>query len=209
MSWKKRQLKKSSLYVILDKDICSEHLLTIAKKIINSGADIIQLRCKNSSSQEILRYAKILRGLSKNKSLFIVNDHIDVALACRADGVHLGQEDIPVEIAREIAGDNFLIGVSCHSLKQAKIAQKLGADYIGIGPMFPTVTKVKEPVIGLKILKEIKKNIIIPSFAIGGIDSKNISRIKKYGINRVAIGKAICKTQNIKKTVNGFKRLIN
>lgn len=208
MIWKRRQLKESRLYVILDKDICSGRLLTIAKKIIDSGADIIQLRYKYGSTKTILRYAKILRKLSKNRALFIVNDHIDVALASRADGVHLGQEDIPVEIARKIAGNNFLIGVSCHSLKQAKIAQQLGADYIGIGPIFPTATKVKEPVIGLKILKEIQKNIRIPFFVIGGIDLKNVARIKEYGINKVAIGKAICKARDINRTVNSFKTLL-
>ncbi|MBM3248924.1 MAG: thiamine phosphate synthase [Candidatus Omnitrophica bacterium] len=209
MSWKKRLLEKSSLYVILDKDICPQHFFTIAKKIINSGAGIIQLRCKNSPKRELLRYARALRKLSRNRALLIVNDHIDVALASRADGVHLGQEDIPVEIARRIVGNNLLIGVSCHSLKHAKIAQKLGADYIGIGPVFPTTTKVKEPAIGLKILKEIQKNIRIPSFAIGGIDLNNVVSIKERGISKVAIGKAVCKAKDIDKTVNSFKALLN
>jgi len=209
MSWKKRLLGKSSLYVILDKDICPQHLLAIAKKIINSGADIIQLRCKNSPKKEILRYAKALRKLSKNKSLLIVNDHIDVALASLADGVHFGQEDMPLEVARQIAGNNFLVGISCHSLKHAKIAQKQGADYIGIGPIFTTATKVKEPAIGLKVLKQIKKNIKIASFAIGGIDLKNVARVKQHGINKVAIGKAICEAENIESTVNRFKKLLN
>lgn len=206
---KRSLLKKSRIYAILDKDICSVGLLTTARRIIEAGVDIIQLRHKHGSTREVLGYAKILRKLSRNRSLFIVNDHIDVALASLADGVHLGQEDIPVKIARKIVGNNFLIGVSCHSLKNAKIAQEQGADYVGIGPIFPTTTKVKEPVIGVKILKEIQKNIKIPCFAIGGINLKNVSKIREYDISRIAVGKAICKTQNIKKTVNGFREILN
>lgn len=209
MIWKKRLLKKSKLYAILDKDLCAGNLLPIARKIIDSGVDIVQLRFKNGETKDILRFAKVLRRLSRNKALFIVNDHVDVALASGADGVHLGQEDMPIEIARRMAGDNFLIGASCHNLKQAKIAQKCGADYIGIGPMFATSTKVKEPVIGLKVLKEIKRSIRLPSFAIGGINLGNLPKIRQYGISTIAVGKAICQAQNIEERVSRFRKLLN
>ncbi|MDD2653660.1 MAG: thiamine phosphate synthase [Candidatus Omnitrophica bacterium] len=209
MIWKKRQLKKSRLYAILDKDLCGGNLLPLARKIIDSGVDIIQLRFKNGETRDILRFAKVLRRFSRNKALFIVNDHIDVALASGADGVHLGQEDTPIEIARKVVGDNFLIGVSCHNLRQAKIAQKCGADYVGIGPMFATSTKAKEPVIGLKVLKEIKRSIRLPSFALGGIHLGNLPKIRQYDINTIAVGKAICQAQDIEERVSRFKKLLN
>ncbi|MFH1655533.1 MAG: thiamine phosphate synthase [Candidatus Omnitrophota bacterium] len=209
MSWRKRQLKNSRLYVLLDSDICSRRLIEIAKQAIKAGADIIQLRLKDGSVKDRLRYAQILRRLTKGKSLFVVNDYIDVALASKADGVHLGQHDMPIEITRKILGKKILIGISCHSLKQAKEAQRKGADYIGIGPIFSTPAKPKAKAIGLKVLRRVKKNIRIPFFAIGGIDQKNIRQISDCGAKRVAVVRAVCKSNNINRTIKRFKILLN
>jgi len=209
MSWRKKRLRNSKLYVLLDSNLCSKDLARIASKVVNSGADVIQLRVKNSSVKDRLRYAQILRRLTKGKSLFIVNDYIDLALASGADGVHLGQEDLPIELARKILRKRMLIGISCHSLKQAKQAQRKGADYIGIGPIFSTPTKPESHPIGMNILSQIKKNIRIPYFAIGGINQKNLRQLSDCGVKRVAVVRAVCKSNNINKTVHQFKTLLN
>jgi thiamine-phosphate pyrophosphorylase len=208
MSWKKRLLRNSRLYVLLDDDLCRGNLVKIARKAINAGADIIQLRFKNGTVLDKLRLAKILRKLSRGKCLFVVNDDIDVALAVGADGLHLGQEDLPIELARKIFSRKLLIGISCHSLRQAKDAQRRGADYIGIGPIFATSAKPKLHPIGPKVLSQIKKNIRIPAFAIGGINQKNIKKITDLGVNRVVIGRAICKSKNIDKTIKRFRAFL-
>lgn len=209
MTSRRKRLKESALYVIIDKDVCQKKIINIARAAINSGADIIQLRCKNSSAREVLRYAKTLRGLTKGKSLFIINDHIDFALACGADGVHLGQDDLPADIARRIVGRKILIGVSCHNLKQAKLAEDNGADYVAIGPVFSTLTKPKEKPITTKVLSILKKNIKIPFFPIGGINQKNFKEILRYKIKRIAVIRAVCESKNIKKAVQGFKLSLN
>jgi thiamine-phosphate pyrophosphorylase len=208
MNWRRRQLRKSKLYIVLDKKICSNNLIEVARQVINAGSDIIQLRYKDGSVKEKLKYAKILRSLSKDKSLFIVNDDLDVAIASGADGVHLGQDDIPIAVARRILGKQMLIGISCHNLTQARKAQVKGADYIGIGPIFSTPLKPRRQPIGLKILSHLQKKIEIPFFAIGGINQKNIKEILNLNIKTVALIRAVCKSENINQTINNFKILL-
>ena len=209
MSWRKRLLRNSKLYLVLDKDTCSNRLMDIARKAVGCGTDIIQLRNKSGTVEDKIRQAKVLRRLTKDKSLFIVNDNIDVALASGADGVHLGQDDIPIEIARRIIGKKILIGVSCHNLNQAKEAQSKGADYIGIGPIFSTPTKPRTHSIGPKVLSEVKKSLKIPFFAIGGINQNNIKQVLDYNVKKVAVIRAVCKSKNINKTVNNLKSILN
>ncbi|MBM3251296.1 MAG: thiamine phosphate synthase [Candidatus Omnitrophica bacterium] len=208
MSWKERLLRNSRLYVLVDNDLCSGQLIKIARQAISAGADIIQLRFKNGFTIDKLRLAQIIRKLSLGKSLFIVNDHIDIALAVGADGVHLGQDDLPIEIARKILGRPMLIGISCHSLKQAKEAEHRGADYIGVGPVFLTSAKPKLHPIGPKVLAQIKKNIRIPFFAIGGIKQNNLKQILDCGVKKVVIGSAVCKSKTVNKTIQEFKKLL-
>ena len=167
MKSRKILLKRSLLYLITDK--------ARLPRLSLDAIGVIQLRNKLSAKSQVLRLAhKLAKRLSKTKTLFIVNDYIDIALLCGADGVHLGQEDIPLRQARKILGKDRIIGISCHSLAQALKAQKEGADYIGIGPIYATATKPEYRAVGLKVLRQLKDKIKVPYFAIGNIHQGNI-----------------------------------
>jgi thiamine-phosphate pyrophosphorylase len=170
-------------YVITSKD----HV-KIAAEACNGGARVIQYRDKNSSRQDMLEIADKIRQITKKfDSLFIVNDFIDIAHISGADGVHLGQDDIPVHRAREITPEGFIIGISTHSLEQAVEAEKEGADYIGIGPVFSTPTKKNYAPIGLSTVEEVLGIVNIPAVAIGGITLANIGYLIKIGVENVAM----------------------
>ncbi len=212
MKSKKELLKESRLHVIIDKDICGRRsLLEIADKIKNSGADIIQLRDKHTPKTSILKTALALRKLlSKYRLIFIINDYLDIAKIANCDGVHLGQLDSSAESARRILGKNKIIGVTCHNLKQAIDAQKMGADYIGIGPVFVTSTKPQNRnTISVDLLKKIKQDIKIPFFAVGGINKENIRQLSLNGVKRVAICSAICKAKNVAIETKKLSSMLN
>lgn len=128
---------------------------------------------------------------AENKAVFIVNDYIDIAMAVDADGVHLGQEDMPVEEARKIMGRNKIIGISTHNLKQALTAEKAGADYIGFGPVFYTKTKDAGSPRGIMALQEIRRHIKIPIVAIGGITPEKLNEVITAGAEAVAVASGI------------------
>lgn len=200
MKSKKRWLKGSRLYLIVDKKAAGRRSLSdIAKKAKYCGAGLIQLRDKESKKADILKEAFRLQKLLLNsKTLFIVNDYLDIAKLVDSDGLHLGQLDTSIEIARRVLGPDKIIGISCHNLKQAIQAQDKGADYIGIGPIFPTPTlpQIKKG-IGLSLIKDIKKKIKIPFFVIGNVNPHNINEILASGAKRVAICRAILQAKDI------------
>ncbi len=168
--------------------ITSGNHIKIAREACQSGARVIQYRDKSSSSKEMLEVSDKIREITNNfNSLFIVNDFIDIALLSGADGVHLGQDDVPLLRARKMTPDNFIIGISTHSLEQAINAEKAGADYIGIGPVFRTPTKEKYSPIGLSIVEEVIRSVKIPVVAIGGLDLDNIAELIKIGVENVAM----------------------
>ena len=161
---------------------------------------MLQLRDKISTKPDILKSALKFAGrLARSNTLFILNDHPDLALLSGADGVHLGQEDMPLEKARLILGKDKIIGVSCHNLRQALKAQKQGADYIGIGPIYASATKPDYKPIGLKVLKQLKGKIKIPYFAIGSINKSNIGKIVSSGARRVAVCRAAAEAKELLK----------
>lgn len=190
------------LYVILDRELLiGKDLVDIAKELISGGVDLIQYRDKISTQDEIIKNAEELRKLNFP---IIINDYPYIAKRVDALGVHLGQGDMDIKSARKILPDKT-IGRSTHNLKEAIQAQEDGADYIGIGPVFPTTTKKGAVPIGLEVLKEVAKKIDIPVFAIGGITLDNIDSVLATGIERVAIASAILCSDNIKETVKRFK----
>lgn len=200
MKSKKRLLKKSRLYLILDKKTCGNKPLSlIAAKCRDSKVEIIQLRDKTNNKDCVLKEAmKLNRILKATNKIFIINDYPDIAKITNCDGVHLGQGDWPVRYARKLLGRNKIIGVSCHNLKQAKKAQSEGADYIGIGPVFATKTKPDYLPIGLNGIKALKGVIKIPYFAIGDIRKDNINSIVRQGVKRVAVCRAILEAGDYK-----------
>ncbi len=198
MKSKKKLLKDSSLYVIIDKKVCAAKPLSdIARQAAVSGAGIIQLRDKCSSTESIFKEAYAIRtALSGGKTIFIVNDRLDIAKIIGSDGVHLGQNDFSVELARRILGKDKIVGVSCKNLTQAKLAQKQGADYIGVGPIFSTTTKPRETPRGLALIREIRNSVSIPFFVLGGINEDNLKDVLSLGAERIAVCSAVCKSKN-------------
>ncbi|MDD5679919.1 MAG: thiamine phosphate synthase [Candidatus Omnitrophica bacterium] len=200
-------MKNCSLCVILDRDTLKKRdLIKAAKEVLRGGADIIQYRDKLSRDMEFIEKARALKKIVKSTGrIFIVNDRVDVAAAVGADGVHLGQEDMPIRYARKIMG-NKIIGVSSHSRLEAHRAVKDGADYIGIGPIFRTPGKPGAKPIGLGSLKSITSKICIPVFAIGGVNLKNIAVLKENGIKNIAVISAAIKDKNVYNSVSRLKR---
>jgi len=201
-------LKKSRLYLILDKPSFSGcSLKKISSLVSGNQISLIQLRDKFGSKAQVLKFAvKLAEQLALTKTLFIVNDYADVAVAASADGVHLGQEDLSLRQARKILGQDKIIGISCHNLAQALKAQKEGADYIGIGPIFATATKPGCPGIGLKAAAELKAKIKIPYFAIGNIGEGNLKEIIAAGFRRIAVCRAVLKAGNPKQAAKRLYR---
>lgn len=171
-----------------------------AKAIISGGARILQLRTKELPSGRMLEAARLLRGITLESSVtFIVNDRVDVAMMSRADGVHLGQADIPLDDARALLGKGAIIGISTHDPAQAAQAQKSGADYISFGPILPTKTKkdAHSPQ-GLSRLHELSKRAALPIVAIGGITAQNVAAIFSHGAASAAIISGILTATDIK-----------
>ena len=211
MKSKKKLLKKSRLYLILDKKTCrNKPLSSIAARIKDSKVDIIQLRDKTNNRAFVLKEAiKLNKILKATNTIFIVNDYPDLVKIADCDGVHLGQGDWPVRKARKLLGRNKIIGVSCHNLKQAKKAQSEGADYIGIGPVFATKTKPDYLPIGLSGINALKGRIKIPYFAIGDIKEDNINSIVRQGAKRVAICRAILEANDYKEAARIIYAALN
>jgi thiamine-phosphate pyrophosphorylase len=197
---KKQALAKVNLYLIADKKICEDRFIEdVVLQAIEGGAQMIQYRDKESSDREFLEVALVLQNICENRKIpFIINDRVDVAAYLKPDGVHLGQDDLPLKIARKILGQSKIIGISAENIDQAKEAEKHGADYVGIGPMFDTSTKKIEKPVGLEIIGQAKKYLKIPFFPIGGINLKNIDQIFHAGSRRIAVGSAVICANNVK-----------
>jgi len=206
-----RKLFKQSdpVYLITDRSISGSTHAQMTRSAVSAGIKTIQLREKEMSKKDIYNEALKIRKLTNtHKVTFIVNDYIDIALASGADGVHLGQEDMPIKEARKIVGRKRIIGVSTHSLRQAVLAEEAGADYIGYGPMFHTTTKDAGHPRGIRTLKEIRRHIKIPIVAIGGITWDNISEVLNAGADNAAVASAIL-SGNIKENTKKFYKAIN
>lgn len=199
----KIKLTKAPLCVIYDSVLVGKRAdEELIPALIAGGATMIQLRDKISSTKEFLERAKkikeIINSDSKNVS-FIINDRADIALAVDADGVHLGQLDLPIKVARKIVGIEKIIGVSVSTVDEAILAEKEGADYLGVGPIFSTTTKLNvSQALGVGIITEVKDRIHIPFYAIGGINYENLKEVINAGATRVAIGRGILETKDVK-----------
>jgi thiamine-phosphate pyrophosphorylase len=184
------KLLPSPLYAILDTSFSKGRApAALLREFLAGGVKLVQLRAKELSSGEFFALAKEARQLTRDAGvLFIVNDRADIAFAVGADGVHLGQDDLPLGAARKILGEDKVIGISTHDLAQAREAEAGGADYIGFGPIFGTATKeTGYTARGLEMLREIKQAVKIPVVAIGGINESNVAEVWKAGADAAAI----------------------
>lgn len=203
---KKRSLKNIRLYLILDKPVCGSDIKKILTQAIKGGIDIVQFRDKFASAKEMIKNALPLLTLARQHNIpFIINDRLDVALAVNADGLHIGQDDTPVDLARKLLGKNKLLGLSCHCQSEIKEAQNKPIDYCGFGPVFKTATKPHLTPRGLKNLRNALKISHKPVFAIGGVCQKNLALLKKSGVKRIAVCRDICLAKDIFQTTKTLK----
>lgn len=200
-------MKNFKLYAIIDRKTCGKrNLVYVAKEAIAGGADVIQLRDKEANAGELIKLGRTLRNLTRrHRILFIINDRPDIAKAVDADGVHLGQDDLPIETARSILGKDKIIGLSTHSVSQAQDAQRSGADYISVGPIFATPTKPEYKAVGVDLIKKIRNKIKIPFVVIGGINESNIDEVLTAGAKRVAVVRAVCGARDIRRAAKHLK----
>lgn len=185
------KLRSARLYLVTDARAERGDLPEFLDVVLGAGVDIVQLRAKDADAAELLRAGKIFRAAAdRHEALFIVNDRPDVALALDADGVHVGQDDVPVSICRRILGRDAIIGLSCHSADDHVNAPD-DADYLTAGPVFTTPTKPGRAAVGLELVESAAEKVRRPWFAIGGIDPSNIADVRAAGATQVAVVRAI------------------
>jgi len=182
-----------SLYLVTDRDMLVDtDIYTEVEEAIKGGVTLVQIREKSVGTLAFYNLAVKIKCITdKYKIPLIINDRLDIAQAIDAAGVHLGQDDMPAGIARRILGKNKIIGVSTNTLEEAQKAEREGADYVGVGAMFPTTTKEDASAVTIKCLKEIKEGISIPVIAIGGISEKNVGQLLPANIDGIAVISAI------------------
>jgi thiamine-phosphate pyrophosphorylase len=194
-------------YFITDAGLSRAGIMADVKNAVRAGVRVVQYRNKTGTTAELYQEAAELRRLCRN-TILLINDRIDIALAIGADGVHLGQEDMPVRDARRLLGKNKIIGCTVHSLKEAKEARRSGADYLGLSPIFATSTKADagEPA-GVILVRKIKKEIALPLVAIGGITLENISQVIAAGADAICAISAVITKSDVKKEILKFQKL--
>ena len=198
-----------SVYLVTDhRNITDEEFLNIIEEAIEGGTTIVQLREKTASTKDFYQLAlKVKEITSKYDVPLLINDRIDIALAVDSDGVHIGQDDMPADIARKIIGEDKILGVSASTVAEAKKAEADGADYIGSGAVFPTSTKDDADSVSIEDLKEIVSSIDIPVVAIGGITLENASLLKDTGIAGFSVVSAIMSADNPKEASQKLKEI--
>jgi thiamine-phosphate pyrophosphorylase len=186
------RLRGTRLCLLATRALAARPLEAVVSEALEGGAGMVEVREKGVADAEVLRTALALREVTARAgALLVVNDRPDIALLAHADGVHLGQGDLPVAAARSLVGEDLLIGVSTHSVEQARAAESAGADYIGAGPVHPTATKDAGPLLGLDGLRAVLQAVAIPAFAIGGISPANARDVARAGAGRAAVSSAI------------------
>ena len=203
MSRRDKVERISGLYVILDRQfLLGREEVDVARQIIEGGARVIQLRGKQSKKGELLIVAQKLREFCRQTGTqFIINDYLDLAMAVNADGLHVGQEDLPLSVIRRELPIDKIVGCSVKTLSQAKKAQTEGADYIAVGSMFPTTTKREATVVGVDMLKELKRTVSTPVVAIGGINQNNVDEVVAAGADAIAVISAVLGGEDVKGAV--------
>ncbi|MDP2904766.1 MAG: thiamine phosphate synthase [Candidatus Omnitrophota bacterium] len=194
-------------YFITDARLSRAGIISDVRNALAAGVEVVQYRNKESCSLDLYAEARELRRLCRDV-IFLINDRLDIALAVGADGVHLGQDDLSYWPARKILGKKKIIGLTVHSLVEAQRAERLGADYVGVSPIFKTRTKADagRPV-GIKLIAQIKKKVKIPVIAIGGINLANAEVVIRAGADGLCAISAVVRRTNVKAEIEKFQRL--
>lgn len=199
-----------SLYLVTDKSDDVEKFLDTIEEAIKGGVTVVQIREKTAETLDFYNLSiKVKEITGKYNVPLIINDRVDVALAIDADGVHVGQSDMPCDVTRRLIGEDKILGVSAATIDEAKKAEKDGADYIGTGAVFPTATKDDAPSITKEDLKDVVDSINIPVVAIGGINLENASQLKDTGIAGISVVSAIMSAENPKKASQDLLKIFN
>ena len=199
------------LYVVTDRELSKGRSdAEVARMAYEGGADVVQLRMKNADGREMLEQANLIRRYADEMcKLFIVDDRVDIAMASGADGVHLGQSDMPLEAARKLMGDDAIIGISVDNVEEAIAAQEGGADYVGVGAVFQTSTKPDaQQGVGLGAVFEVRQAVDIPVVAIGGINRGNIQDVIRAGADAVAVVSAVVAQDDVSAAAHELRDLI-
>lgn len=200
-----------SLYLVTDRALAlGRPIEEIVRQAISGGVSAVQLREKETHSGAFFELARSLRAITGEAGVtFIVNDRLDIALAAEADGVHVGQDDLPVETARRLLGPGKILGVTAADEQQARLAVKAGADYIGCNAVFPTPTKTDTgPAIGLEGLRRLVESVDIPVVAIGGINADNAGEVMAAGVAGIAVVSAIVSAEEPQKAAGELREII-
>ena len=206
-------MKKSqidlSLYLVTEESIAIEELTKIIAESVSGGVSIVQLREKNNSSLSFYKKASALKQLLNELSIpLIINDRVDIALAVGADGIHIGQDDLPLPVVKQMVPEDMIVGVSVSTLEEALEAERNGADYIGVGSVFPTKTKQDATLMAIGDLEEICRSVSIPAVAIGGITADNISTLSDSGLSGTAVVSAIMNADSPKTASESLLKII-
>ena len=190
-------IKIKGLHVLTDRELVKpKSIVEVIKLAIEGGAAAIQLRDKDASDEEMIALGKKILELTTGRVPLIVNDNVQVALAIGADGVHVGQKDIPADQVRKLIDPNMILGVSVSTVEQARQAESDGANYLGVGPIFPTQTKTDaDPPIGLGGLANIREAVSLPIIAIGGIKKRNVAQVMQFA-HGIAVISAVLRAKN-------------
>ncbi len=188
-----------TLYLCTDRSIMTADTIEESVELaVQGGVTVVQLREKECTSREMYEMARRVKEITDAYEVpLIINDRIDIALAVQADGVHLGQSDVPVEAARNILGSDRIVGATANTVELAEAAWKSGADYLGVGDVFGTSTKADTRPVTLEVLKEIRETVSIPVVAIGGVNAENIHLLKDTGVDGVAVISAVLGQRDI------------
>jgi thiamine-phosphate pyrophosphorylase len=202
--------KLSGLYVIIDTQVLQGRShIAITEQVIQAGVKVIQLRDKTSPKKDLLPIAREMQALcQQNQVLFLINDYLDLALACHADGLHLGQDDLPVETARRLLPVDKIVGCSAETVAKAQAAEAAGADYIAVGSIFSTSSKSAVDLVGVARIRQIKPVIKTPLVAIGGINPDNVREVVEAGADSVCIISAVLNAPDITRAARAIIKII-
>jgi thiamine-phosphate pyrophosphorylase len=194
-------------YFITDKNLSRAGNVCDVQNAVAAGVEAVQYRRPDASTSELFAEALVLRKLCR-RTLFLVNDRVDIALAVQADGVHLGQADLPFPAARKLLGKGKIIGLTVHSLAEARQAEAAGADYLGVSPIFITQTKADAgPPAGMQLIRQIKRAVKIPLIAIGGINLANAPEVIRAGADGLCAISAVVSGEDVRAEIERFQRL--
>lgn len=204
-----KQLSDFDFYLVTYSSISKNGTFSDVKNAVDAGCKIVQYREKKKGTEKMIEEAKKLKKICEGKAIFLINDHVNVALTVNADGVHLGQSDVSIVGARRILGKDSIIGLTVHNVMEAMEAEKKGVDYIGLAPIYRTDTKEDSGnPCGPDMISEVRKNTSLPIVAVGGINKYNVKEVITKGANGVVAVSAVLDTDDVYSEINDFIRII-